>query len=515
MLLFDVFLIGFLLNDRLSRFSSSNYISMATNDESSILTLDATTLSQKIQSKEISCIQLMKTTLDRVDQVNQKVGNAIFSIRDREELLQEARQADADNAASQRGWLHGIPMAIKDLANVAGIPTTKGGSALFDGYVPDKSDPFVQRLQDEGAIIIGKTNTPENGLGSHTFNSKWGVTKNPFDLTKSAGGSSGGAAVALATNCVCVADGTDMMGSLRNPAGWNHLYSHRPTAGIMGDVLPNSYPLSYPISTAGPMGRSPQDVARLLETMVGDKSKFQYKDLVSPTSIRIGWCGDWNGAFRMEEGVLELCESALHKFAGSTEGVDIVIDKQIEAPFPSEKLWESWTTIRSKVTADSALAEPPLSDLDEVPGGNKLREILPIKPEGLWEIQRGMKLSNEDVCAAVQVANEWIDCADTIFAKRSVDVFALPTAQLFPFPCEWDWPKEIRGREMDTYHRWMEVVVPCSLGGFPCVTIPAGFGPLPMGIQLFGPKHSDAKLLSIASLYNKVMRFESSKYRQL
>jgi amidase len=205
-----------------------------------ILALDAIGISTLLEKGDLTAVELMEFTLDRIERINPLV-EAIVLLRDRTELLEEAQQADR---SPRKGWLHGIPIAIKDLSNCKGTPTTMGGSPLYQDFVPTASDCFVQRLLDSGAIVIGKTNTPEEGLGSHTY-SRLGRTCNPYNLSKSAGGSSGGAAVAVATRLLAFADGSDMMGSLRNPAGWNNLYSLRPTSGMLEHENITRNPLDY------------------------------------------------------------------------------------------------------------------------------------------------------------------------------------------------------------------------------------------------------------------------------
>lgn len=187
-----------------------------------IIETDARAQSAALENGEISSAEVMEATLARIADVNPRV-NAIVSLADPEKLMEQAQSADR---GPRRGWLHGMPIAIKDLANAAGFPTSRG-SPLFAGQVAEADDVMVARLRAAGAIIIGKTNTPEFGLGSHTFNPVHGATKNPYDLARSAGGSSGGAAAALATGMLSIADGSDMMGSLRNPAGWNNVYGMR------------------------------------------------------------------------------------------------------------------------------------------------------------------------------------------------------------------------------------------------------------------------------------------------
>jgi amidase len=468
-----------------------------------ILTLDAHGISTALEKGELTAVELMEFTLDRIGRINPLVGDAIVLLRDRTELLEEAAQADS---SLRKGWLHGIPIAIKDLSNCQGIPTTMGGSLLplFQDFVPLSSDPFVQRLIDAGAIVIGKTNTPEGGLGSHTY-SRLGRTCNPYDLSKSAGGSSGGAAVAVVTRMLALADGSDMMGSLRNPAGWNNLYSIRPTAGMMEYDETARNPLDYPISTVGPIARTVQDLAQCLETMAGS-DKFKAVDATEYgeiSGLKVAWLGDWAGNLPVEDGILPLCREALGVLA-TASGVEV---HDIEQPlFPASQLWKAWTTIRSAVISSATIAAH----------GEKaiLKSCVPgaVRPELKWEVERGLSISDDSLAEAGTIAREWSTLLEDLFANK-YDVIALPSAQLWPFPAEWDWPKEVAGKPMDSYHRWMEVVVPVSLAGLPCVTVPAGFGAngLPIGIQLAGRRGEDAKLLRLAQAYHEAVDWPSKQ----
>ena len=347
-----------------------------------ILDLDATALSERIREKSITCVRVMEATLDRIEQLNPQV-NAIINLADRSKLIQRAQEYDS---APRKGWLHGIPIAIKDLFNAQGFPTTMGGSILSQWLSPSPAtanDEYVQRLVDEGAIVIGKTNAPEYGLGSHTFNSVWGVTRNPYHVQRSAGGSSGGAAVALATRMLSVVDGSDKMGSLRNPAGWNNHYSLRPTAGNIVETTAPKPILPYPLSTVGPMARTPRDLHKLLQTLtpstttatvVDDNDDKQKGGTIQQQ--RIGWLGDWGGAYPMEEGILDICHSSLQQREGLFQVTTIE-----EPLFDSRQLWVSWTTIR----ADSVLQAWRLSA--GVVGSLVLRLLLSILPPNLWPIK--------------------------------------------------------------------------------------------------------------------------------
>lgn len=431
-----------------------------------------------MRSGKISATELMGLTLDRIDAVNGDV-NAVVALQDRDMLLAEA-------AASRDGPLAGLPMAVKDLADTKGITTTYG-SPIFAKHIPPADSPMVARLRAAGAIIIGKTNTPEWGLGSHSYNPVYGVTRNAYDTSRSAGGSSGGAGVALARRMVALADGSDMMGSLRNPAGWSNIYGFRPSYGLVPNGGPGDAFLGQ-LSTDGPMARSVEDLELLLSVQAAydPRNPHSVGPFVKGEAIpmRIGWLGDWGGAYPMEGGVLDLC----------TDGLDVlrqlgheVID--MAPPFSAKALWEAWITLRSFVVAEKfrPLYEDPAK-----------RDLL--KPEAIWEIERGLSMTAREVHDASVIRSDWFRRTATM----DVDVLALPSAQMFAFPAEWDWPRDVAGVSMDTYHRWMEVVVPASLTGLPALSVPCGFGATgtPMGLQLIGHRGTDARVLALGRAYD-------------
>jgi amidase len=446
-------------------------------------------LSSQIESGELTSVQVITAFLDRIERYNPKI-NAIVSLRSRADILAEAKLADE---TPRRGWLHGLPFAIKDLAETKGIRTTLG-SPLFADYIPTQDALMVKRIKDAGAIIIGKTNTPEFGLGSHTFNPVHGATSNPYGLETTAGGSSGGAAAALAARLVPIADGSDMMGSLRNPAAFCNVYGFRPSWGLVPDE-PAGEMFFQQLATSGPMGRSPADIAALLQTMAGPDSRLPYAvqlpaklgDLTGSVSgKRIGWFGDWDGAYPCENGILPLCETGLSTF----EKLGCTVEP-LKAPFDPTELWSAWITLRSWANAcrTGALYDDP-----------KKRELL--KPAMIWEIEKGRSLSAQDIHQASEIRSEWFRKIAELSTKY--DAFALPSAQVWPFPKDRIFPEAINSTPMDTYHRWMEVVIPVSLIGLPCLAIPAGFGPegLPMGVQLFGPNESDREILTLGQAYH-------------
>ena len=462
--------------------------------------LDADALSRAIHAKEVSCREVMRATLDRIAAVNPRV-NAIVSLQDEGELLRQADERDARLAHGESlGWMHGMPQAIKDAAETKGIATTLG-SPLLANHVPRHDALMVERMKAAGCIVVGKTNTPEFGLGSHTFNEVFGVTRNAFDAAKSAGGSSGCAAVALATHMLAVADGSDFMGSLRNPAGWNDVYGFRPSQGRV-PRWPAADVWIALLSTEGPMGRTVTDVARLLSIQAGYDPRVPLSLKEAPgnyaeglqqdfTDVRIGWLGDYNGYLPMDDGVLSLCESALADFSA--------LGCQVEAcqpDFAMARLWQTWLTHRHFLLQGSlgaAYADP------------RKRPLL--KPEAQWEVEGGLRLSAADVYQASVDRSEWYRVLSELFQRY--DFLLLPTAQVFPFDAQQPWPRVVGGQSMDTYHRWMEVVIGPTLAGLPSISVPVGFNPagLPMGLQIIGPAQADRAVLQLAYAHEQLTRW--------
>jgi len=450
-------------------------------------------IARRIAARDTSAVEVMTAALDRIAAVNGRV-NALVSLRDRDALLAEAATADrALDAGTPAGPLHGMPIAVKDLANVAGLRTSMG-SPITEGTISAADDLFVARMRQAGAIFIGKANAPEFGLGSHTFNPVFGATRNPYAPDRSAGGSSGGSAAALAMRMQWLCDGSDAMGSLRNPAGWNNVYGFRPSWGRIppdatGDVV------MHPLSTMGPMARDVEDLALLLDVMAGPDpqapfgpapERFAGRLDAELKGRRIAWAADWGGAYPMEEGVLALCEAALDTF--SDLGCEV---ETIAPPFPADDLWESWTTLR----AFSVLGRlGPLYDRSGTRA--QLRDV------AVWEVEKGLALTPRDILRASTLRSRWHAAAAQLFARY--DALILPTAQCFPFPVEQPHPTRIAGRGLDTYHRWMECVIPASLAGLPALGAPAGFSPedLPMGIQIIGPYGGDLGVLQLGAAYH-------------
>ncbi|KIN60850.1 Amidase [Sulfitobacter noctilucae] len=463
-----------------------------------IIEQEALTLSHLLERGKLSAAELMHATLARIEAVNGRV-NAIVSLRDPDTLMAEARAADAE---PRKGWLHGIPIAVKDLANVAGLPTSMG-SPIFAGQIAPKDDLMVARLRAAGAIFIGKTNTPEFGLGSHTYNPVHGATHNPYARDRSAGGSSGGAAAALASRMLSVADGSDMMGSLRNPAGWNNVYGMRPTWGSV-PAEPAADLFLHQLATSGPMARTPGDLAALNDTMTGRDPRQPLSCDLAPglpftaqngPRQRIGWLGDWGGALPYEGGIDDLSTAALRQLEDMGHSVE-----NVPAPFDMDLIWDSWITLRSFAVAGGSAA------LHANPETRKL-----LKPAAIWEIERGLAMSTSDIYRASATRSDWFRAVMALF--EDYDVLVLPSAQCWPFDVTLDHPTEIAGVAMDTYHRWMQVVIPAGLIGLPVVNIPAGFGAngLPGGLQLIGPRGSDGPLLQLAQEWHGVTDWPNTR----
>ncbi|QEE44968.1 amidase [Rhizobium sp. WL3] len=454
--------------------------------------LSLTNLLKALKGRSLTAEEIMVSCLDRIERINPDI-NALVSLRPREALIAEARARDAE--ASQdvaRGALYGVPVAIKDLSEAKGILCTYG-SPLFHDYVPDFDDIQVERIRAAGAIIIGKTNTPEWGFGSHSYNPVFGATRNPWDLSRSAGGSSGGAGAALAARLVPIADGSDMMGSLRNPAAFNNVVGFRPSFGRI-PALPGRDAYLNQLATLGPMGRSVEDVVTLLNVQSGfdprDPASFESGPLTLDRDIakkrgRIGWLGDFGGHLPFEPGVLELNEKALGVF----EDIGYAVEP-VKVDFDMDRLWWAWTTLRSFFTAGS------MRDYYEDPGRRGS-----LKPEILYEVRSGLRINAADVYEASAVRTAWYQALLKVFER--FDYLVAPAAQIFPFDVDIPWPREIAGRHMDTYHRWMEVVIGPSMAGLPVAALPAGFSAqgLPNGIQLIGRPRADAAVLSVAAAY--------------
>jgi len=470
----------------------------ATHD---FLSLGAVRLAAALKAGKVSAVEVMAACLDRIEQLNPKV-NAIVALQDRDQLLAAAKAQDDRRARGEElGPLAGFPFAIKDLQPTKGIRTTMGSPILKD-WVPEADSIMVGRIRRAGAILIGKTNTPEFGLGSQTYNPVYGATRNAYDQTKTSGGSSGGAAVALALHMVPLADGSDYGGSLRNPAGWNNVFGFRPCTGRVPAHGPDAFLPSMGVS--GPMARNAADLGFLLSVQAGydaraplsipeDPARFADTLTGDVRGKRIAWGGDFNGYLPFEPGVLDTCRQSVATF----EHLGCKVEEAIP-DYPVDKVWRAWVTLRAWQAGGNLL----------VYYNDPAKRAL-MKPEAIFEVESGLKLSAYDVTAAEAVRAEWYDAVRRFFER--FDFFVLPTAQLFPFDVDLHWPQEIAGHRMETYHEWMKVTLPVTMSGCPALAAPAGFGPhgLPIGIQIVGPNHAEMECLRLAYAYDEATRWPS------
>ncbi len=475
----------------------------AAADQSSIVMMSARALGEAISTRKVSCVEVMTAHLDHIERINPHV-NAIVALQDRAGLLAEAKAKDAQLARREPvGPLHGFPHAVKDLVPVKGMRLTMGSPILKD-FVPPADSVMVERLRKAGAIIIGKTNTPEFGLGSNTYNPVYGITRNAYDQSRSAGGSTGGGAVALALRMLPLADGSDYGGSLRNPAGWNNVFGFRTSFGRVPADGRDAWLPS--MGVLGPMARDVRDLAMLLAVQAGYDDRVPLSMDESPAIFegpletdlkgeRIAWVGDFNGYIPYEPGVLDVCKDALKVF----ESIGCIVEEA--APdYPIDKVWQAWLRLRAWQAGGNLLA------YYDDPAKRAL-----LKPEALFEIESGRKLSAFDITAASGVRTEWYQAVRRFFEKY--DYFVLPTAQTFPFGADVHWPQEIAGKKMTTYHEWMKGVLPVTMAGCPALAAPAGFNAqgLPIGIQIVAPNHADLACLQLALAYDSATEWSSKR----
>src|SRR5277367_778905 len=456
-----------------------------------LCSLTAIELVNLIRKKKASALEVMDAHLAHIERVNPKL-NAIVTFLP-EQARARARKADEAQAqGAQLGALHGLPTAHKDLVETAGVRTTFG-SRIFKDHVPDHDALVVERVRDAGAISVGKTNTPEFGAGSQTFNEVFGATHNPYDLSKTCGGSSGGAAVALACRMLPIADGGDLGGSLRNPANFCNVVGFRPSPGRV-PVWPATLTWST-MSVEGPIARTVSDAAFFLSALAGPDAR-------SPISIdeagakftrpldrdfhgvRVAWWKDLGG-LPVDARVREVVDRQRAMF----ESLGCVVE---QAEPDLEGAGEIFKTLRYAMSHLASVAFP-----DRM----KNREL--VKDTILWETERGEKLTGSEVMLAELKRTELFHRMRHFLEQY--EFFVLPVSQVPPFDVHHHYPTEIAGVKMETYIDWMKSCYYISLTASPAISVPAGFTPdgLPVGIQIVGRHRDDWGVLQMADAFEQ------------
>ena len=461
-------------------------------DSSDLCFRSAAGLVRAIASREVSAVEVMEAHLARIEEVNPAV-NAIVT------LVPDAarRGAEAADAAVARGDvlgpLHGLPVAHKDLTWTKGIRTTFG-SPLFERFVPDADAIIVERLRAAGAITIGKTNVPEFGAGSQTFNALFGATRNPYDLTKTCGGSSGGAAAALATGMVPIADGNDLGGSLRNPASFCNVVGFRPSPGR----VPNWPSLAhwFPLAVQGPLARTVGDVALMLSAIAGPDPRAPIA-LSEPGSVfreplngnvagtRIAWSRDLGGL-----PVDPRVTAAIDAGRGTFERVGCVVEDAEPDMAGADEVFQAWRAWYFELYYGSLL--------------DTRRDAL--KDTVIWNIEEGRRLTGPRLGEATRAWSALLDRVSRFMARY--DYLVLPVSQVPPFDVEQPYVTEINGVRMDTYLDWMRSCSWISVLGLPAISVPCGFTDegLPVGVQIVGRQHADLDVLHLAHAFEQLDR---------
>jgi amidase len=458
-----------------------------------IVFMSARDQARLIRERKLSAREVMIAHLEQIERINPQV-NAIVSLLNPEVAIERANEADR---ATPSGPLHGLPIAFKDLEDAVGFPNT-AGSPIFADFYPDADSAIVSRLKNAGAIPIGKTNVPEFGLGSHTYNTVFGSTRNPWNLDRTAGGSSGGAAVALATGMLPIADGSDMGGSLRNPGNFNNVVGFRVSPGLVPKA-PSTNPW-LPLSVKGPLGRSVEDVGFLLSAMAGfdardqlsydtDAAAFAGPLDIEPKGLRIAWSTDLGG-LPVDPAVRAVVDGARAAF--------VTMGAHVEDACPD---FGGSDAVFNDLRAFSLTG---MADL--------LRDHRnQLKPEAIWNIEAGLKLAAVDVNRAMAAQAEIFNRMQVFM--RNFEAFVCVVNQVPPFPVDMAYPTEVAGVAMETYIDWMKSAYFITVTRMPAISVPAGFTPdgLPVGIQIVGKYRGDLELLKIANAFEQATKIGAKR----
>ena len=448
-------------------------------------------LCRDLQRGTVSAVEVMNDTYDRIEAVNERV-NALVNLLDRDEALALARAAD-EVPIAERGPLHGLPLAAKDAVEVEGFPTTWGFVPYADA-IAKQDDAHAARLRKGGVLFIGHSNMPEFGLGSNTFNSLFGATLNPYDTSRTPGGSSGGAAVALATGMLALADGSDMGGSLRNPASFCNVVGLRPSMGR----LPGRGGFGWlaRLSTCGPMGRTVADTSLLFSVQAGP-------DNLDPLTLP-------EPGTTFLDALVPYPDLKDKKIAFSPALHGLPIDPEVQAVIAAAagtcaelgaRVDETCPDLSRAMDVFQIQRAANLSTL-----GAALDRQLPswkshAKETAVWNIEKGTEITAEALIRS-EVTRTHIYVEVARFFEE-YDALLLPAAQVPPFPITSEWVDEINGVELDTYIDWMTVCCAITVTGLPAISVPGGFTPggLPVGVQIVGKPRGDLELLRLAHCF--------------
>jgi amidase len=458
---------------------------MPTMSDDELWRRSATELTRAIRDRDLGCVEVMEAFLARIEAVNPLL-NAIVTL-DPELALREAAAADgACDRDDPPGPLHGLPMAVKDLEDTAGMRTTYG-SPLHRDHVPTQDTLMVARLRRAGAIVVGKTNTPEFGAGSQTFNALFGATRNPYDRARTPGGSSGGAAAAVAGGMLPLADGSDLGASIRNPASFCNLVGLRPSPGRVPRVPAED--AWSPLGVLGPLARSVGDAALLLRAMAGPDPRAPLSLDEPPDALVLGPDVDPRGA----------------RIAWSRNLGDLPVEPEVTAVLEHARAaLEAMGCVVEDVEPDLTAADEAFEVLRAVGYAHAFGPILEthgdeLKDTIVWNARAGLALTGERVGRALALQTEMFQRTRALLERY--DALALPVSQVAPFPIEQEWVTEIAGVEMSSYIEWMRSCSRISVTAHPAMSIPAGFTPggLPVGLQLVGRHRGDLALLRLAA----------------
>jgi amidase len=445
-------------------------------------------LADLLSKRKLSAVEVMRAFIAQIERVNPKV-NAIVTFLP-EQALAAAKKIDSKSKTVKRGPLAGLPIAYKDLVATKGIRTTQG-SKVYEKAVPTENHAIVDRLSAAGAITLGKTNTPEFGAGSQTFNAVFGATKNPYDLSKTCGGSSGGGAVAVACGMLPFADGSDLAASLRNPGNYCNVVGFRPTPGR----VPN-FPAANAwdtLSVIGPMARTVSDCAFLLSAMAGPDPRVPTaisepgKVFASPLKrsfrkTRIAWSRDLGG-LPVDPHVTEVLETQ----KGVFKKLGCIVE-EAEPDFTGAT--EAFETLRG--VGFAAKLGPVMRD-----HRNKLKGTV------IWNVEQGLKLTGEQIARAEGLRSALFHRMRAFLERY--EFLICPVNQLPPFPVDVEWPREIAGVAMTNYLDWMKSCYYVTITSHPAISVPAGFTPeqLPVGLQIVGRYRDDFGVLQLAHAFEQ------------